>query len=316
MKATIASKYGGLNEVSVREIPVPQPGPGEVLVQITAASVNPLDVKLISGNMQGYFPLELPFVVGTDLSGIVIEAEESSPWKEGDRVYGRLEPLPAVGRPYGRTGSLAEYVAVLAACLARVPEVVDLATSAALPTAAGTAWQALIETAQLQSGQTVLVHGGAGGVGGFAVQIAKHAGARVISTASKANLAFILNLGADVVIDYQAQDFAAHVSEVDVVLDTVGGQTQEKSFGVLRKGGHLLSTVSPPDEAKAKALGVTATFVFHKTDAARLDHIVDLVASGKLKTELTETYPLTEARAALTRISSGRGRGKVLVTPV
>ena len=150
----------------------------------------------------------------------------------------------------------------------------------------------------------------------FAVQFAKNAGARVISTASKGNLAFVQGLGADVVIDYQTQDFAALVSDVDVVLDTVGGETQEKSFSVLRKGGHLLSTVSPPDEAKAKELGITATFVFHKTDAARLNHLVNLFANSKLKTEVAGTYSLAEARLALTKLASGHGRGKLLVTPV
>ena len=266
--------------------------------------------------MQGYFPLELPFIVSTDFSGTIAEAESSSAWKKGDRVFGRLEPLPSAGRQYGRTGSLAEYVAVSPASLARVPEAVDLTTSAALPTAAGTAWQALIEIAALRSGQTVLIHGGGGGVGGFAVQFARNAGARVISTASKGNLAFVQGLGADVVIDYQAQDFPAEVSDVDVVLDTVGGETQEKSFGVLRNGGHLLSTVSPPDEAKAKEVGITAAFVFHKTDAARLDHLVNLLANGKLKTEVSGTYPLAEARLTLTKLASGHGRGKFLITTV
>ena len=315
MNAAIVSKYGDLNEVSVREAPVPRREHGEVLVEITAASVNPLDVKLISGNMQGFFPLELPFVVGTDFSGIVAEAEETSSWKAGDRVYGRLEPFPAAGREYGRTGSLAKYVSVPVASLARVPEAVDLSTCAGLPTAAGTAWQALIETAHLCSGQTVLVHGGAGGVGGFAIQFAKQAGARVICTASKANLDYVESLGADVVIDYQTQDFSARVNDVDVVLDTVGGKVQDKSFGVLRRGGDLLSIASPPAEEKAKASGVTAAFVFHKTDMARLDHIVSLFADGKLKVEVAETYPLVEAQAALTRVASGHTRGKLLVSP-
>ncbi len=315
MKAAIVTKYGSVAEVAVQEVEIPKVGPAEVLVQVEAASVNPLDVKIINGQMQGFFPFAIPYVAGTDFSGTVAEVgATATQWKKGDRVFGRLEPAPGDGIQFSRTGALAEFVAMPAVYLAHVPEAVELAIAAALPTAAGTAYQTLFETADLKPGQTALIHGGAGGVGSFAIQLAKGAGARVITTTSKENAEFARSLGADEVIDYTTEDFASKVRDVDVVLDTIGGDVQEKSFAVLRKGGHLVTTVSPPDEAQAKSLGVKATFVFHLSDGARLTKIIDLCASKKLHIEVSRTYSLADVGSALTKVGSGSNRGKLLVS--
>jgi 2-desacetyl-2-hydroxyethyl bacteriochlorophyllide A dehydrogenase len=252
MKAAIVTKYGSVADVAVQEVKVPKIRAAEVLVQVEAASVNPLDVKIISGQMQSFFPFSTPYIAGTDFSGTIVEVGASATqWTKGDRIFGRLEPAPGDSIQFSRTGALAEFVAVPAVYLAHVPEAVELANAAALPTAAGTAWQALFETADLKPRQTVLIHGGAGGVGSFAIQLAKSAGAKVITTASQENAEFARSLGADEVIDYTTEDFASKVKDVDVVLDTIGGDVQKKSFAVLRKGGHLVTTVSPRGAAPA-----------------------------------------------------------------
>jgi 2-desacetyl-2-hydroxyethyl bacteriochlorophyllide A dehydrogenase len=315
MKAAIVTKYGSVADVALQEVDVPKFGPADVLVHVEAANVNPLDVKLISGQMQGFFPFSTPYIAGTDFSGTIVDVGASATqWKKGDRVFGRLEPAPGDGTQFSRTGALAEFVAVPAVYLAHVPEAVELANAAALPTAAGTAYQALFETADLKPGQTALIHGGAGGVGSFAIQLAKGAGARVITTTSQENAEFARSLGADEVIDYTGEDFASKVREVDLVLDTIGGEVQEKSFAVLRKGGHLVTTVSPPDEARAQSLGLKATFVFHLSNGARLTRIVDLCASKKLHIEVSHTYSLADVGSALAKVGSGHNRGKLLVS--
>ncbi len=315
MKAAIVTKYGSVADVAVQEVKVPKIRAAEVLVQVEAASVNPLDVKIISGQMQSFFPFSTPYIAGTDFSGTIVEVGASATqWTKGDRIFGRLEPAPGDSIQFSRTGALAEFVAVPAVYLAHVPEAVELANAAALPTAAGTAWQALFETADLKPRQTVLIHGGAGGVGSFAIQLAKSAGAKVITTASQENAEFARSLGADEVIDYTTEDFASKVKDVDVVLDTIGGDVQKKSFAVLRKGGHLVTTVSPPDEARAKSLGVKATFVFHLSDGPRLTKIIDLCASKKLHIEVSRTYSLADVGSAFTKVGSGHNRGKLLVS--
>lgn len=316
MKAAVVTQYGSVADVVVQEANFPEVAADEVLVQIEAASVNPLDVKLISGQMQGFFPLSTPYIAGTDFSGVIAEVgSQVTQWKKGDRVVGRLEPASGDGTRFCRTGALAEYVAVPAVHLAHVPESVELSTAAALPTAAGTAWQALFETADLKPGHTVLIHGGAGGVGSFAIQFAKGAGAKVITTTSPRNAEFARSLGADEVIDYTTTDFSSAVREVDLVLDTIGGEVQEKSFAVLRKGGHLVSVVSPPDEARAQDLGVKATFNIHLSNGARLTRVVDLYASKKLHVEVNQTYSLADVGSALAKVGSGHNRGKLLVSP-
>jgi len=273
--------------------PVPEIGPDQVLVRVHAASLNPLDVKLQGGAMHGFFPLTFPYTVGTDLSGTVERAgPNAGRWREGDRVVARVDPTSG--------GAVAEFAAVPADYLAAAPKTASLEAAAALPTAAGTAWQALFEAADLRPGQTVLVHAGAGGVGSFAIQLARIVGARVIATASGTGIDIARRLGADQVMDYRAEDFAGALSDVDVVLDTVGGET-------------LVSTVSPPDVSLATAHGVAATFVFHSSDAARLEKIVERVNAGALTVLLDRTVPLRDFGDAFGYQASGRARGKVVL---
>lgn len=312
MKAVQIHQYGSIDNAVLEEIPVPTIGLDEVLVQVEVASINPLDVKLISGDMKDYFPLTMPYTVGTDLSGTVVEAGLlAARWKQGDRVIARLEPGSSLNKHRG--GAFAEFVVVPAQLLTIAPTKLDLATSAGLPTAAGTAWQALFETAHLKPGQTVLVHAGAGGVGSFAVQLAKYIGAHVISTASTANADLIHSLRADQVIDYRTEDFSVALRDVDVVLDTIGGETQSKSYQVLKPGGFLVSIVMPPDQEQAEAHSVIATFIGHRSHSARLDLIAGLCDAGQLRVIVDRTFHLSKVQQGLAHSASGRAHGKILL---
>lgn len=305
MKAARIHGYGDLGDVRIEDVPVPEPAADEVLIRVAAASVNPLDIKLVGGGLDAYFPLSFPYALGTDLAGTVERAGKlAARWQPGDRVIARPDPL--------RGGAFAEWAVVPASHVAAAPANWPLDHAAGLPSAAGTAWQALFETTRLATGQTVLIHAGAGGVGSFAVQLARIAGARVIATASAGNLEPVRRLGADRVIDYRTEDFGI-LRDVDVVLDTVGGETQLRSFAVLRPGGVLASIVAPPDEALAKAHGIAASFLFHRTDAARLGLIAGLCDAGRLAVTVDRTLALVELHAALGHVATGRAHGKVLV---
>jgi len=305
MKAARIHGYGA--EPVMEDVPVPEAGPNQVLVRVKATSLNPLDVKLHSGVMHGFFPLAFPYTLGTDLTGIVERTGAGvTGWQAGDAVVARLDPTSG--------GAVAEFALLPAGYLAAAPKTVSLDDAAGIPTAAGTAWQALFEVGGLKGGQTVLVHAGAGGVGSFAVQLAREMGARVIATASGSGIEIARRLGADQVIDYTAADFAGNLSDVDLVLDTIGGETQQQSFGVLRTGGVLISTVSPPDEALAKAHGVMASFVFHQSDAARLGRIVERLDAGSLSILVDRTVALAKFSDAFRYQASGRARGKIILS--
>jgi NADPH:quinone reductase-like Zn-dependent oxidoreductase len=276
-----------------------------VRVRVAAASLNPLDVKLQRGSMKAFFPLVFPYTLGTDLSGIVeAVGSEVDGWRVGDRIVARTAPTSG--------GGAGEFALVPADQLVRVPDAVSFEQAAGIPTAAGTAWQALFEVARLREGQTLLVHAGAGGVGSFAIQFARQAGARVIATASGNGVAIAHRLRADVVVDYRTEDFAERVCDVDVVLDTVGGDTQARSYAVIRAGGVLASTVAPPDEALAKAHGVDASFVFHSSDADRLATVVGKVAAG-VEVLIDRVVPIQQAAQAFEYQGSGRARGKIIL---
>jgi NADPH:quinone reductase-like Zn-dependent oxidoreductase len=281
MKVVRIHQYGPIEDVVLDDVPLPELGLDEVLVKVEAAGVNPLDVKLISGSLHAYFPLRMPYAVGTDLSGTVVDSGRlAARWKKGDKVIGRLEPGPGNGPQYSRSGAFAEFTAVPGRHLTSAPATLDLAESGGLPTAAGTAWQALFEGAFLRPGQTILVHAGAGGVGSFAVQLARYIGARVIATASAASAEVVRSLGADQVLDYRSTDFSYALHDVDVVFDTVGGETQSKSYRVLKPGGTMVTIAAPPDQEQAKAHGVTALRIGHESDASRLGLIVGLCEPG------------------------------------
>ncbi len=303
MKAFRISGYDG--EKALETVEVPSPRAGEALVKVAAASLNPLDVKIHKGFMEAFFPVEFPYTIGTDLSGTIESfGGDTASFEIGDRVVARTSPSAG--------GAMAEYVIVPVDQLVRIPMSMSFEDAAGVPTAAGTAWQALFEVAGLSSGQTVLVHAGAGGVGSFAIQFARAVGARIIATASADGIAIAERLGADQVIDYKGEDFARQVSDVDVVLDTIGGDTQARSFDALRSGGFLVTTASPPDETLAKAHNVRSAFVFHSSDAVRLEEVVGKVAEGT-RVLTDRVIGIDEADAGFAHQATGRARGKIII---
>ena len=286
-------------------VDIPMPHAGEALVKVATASLNPLDYKLQRGFMEAFFPLSFPYTIGTDIAGTVeCFGEGDGGFTMGQWVVTRTAPTAG--------GAIAEYAIVPIDQLVRIPEGVSFEDAAGVPTAAGTAWQALFEVAHLRAGQTVLIHAGAGGVGSFAIQFAKATGARVITTASGNGIAIAERLGADQVIDYTTKDFTRLISDVDVVLDTIGGDTHTRSFDVLRSGGFLATTVSPPDGALAEAHGVSAAFVFHSSDAGRLATVINKVAGG-VHVLTDQVIDLDDASAGFAWQVSGRARGKIIV---
>ncbi len=304
MRQIILSAYGQTPVLT--EVAIPVPGDGEVLVRTAAAALNPLDVKLQRGQVHAYFPLTFPSPLGTDLAGTIEKTGSlTSRFRAGDRVIARLDPTLG--------GAFADYAIVPEDQLVLIPDVLDFSSAAGLPTAAGTAWQALVEMADLKTGQTVLVHAGSGGVGSFAIQLARGLGARVIATASGDGLEIARKLGALQVIDYRSDDVTQIVSDVDVVLDTIGGETQQGSFEVLRSGGKLVSTVSPPDQALAAAHKVEAGFVFHTSNAKRLSDLVKAYRDKGHSTLIDSVLPVTAFAEAFERQASGRARGKIIV---
>ncbi|MGN7295507.1 NADP-dependent oxidoreductase [Rhizobium sp. SAFR-030] len=289
------------------EITLPEPAPNEVLVRVRAAALNPLDVKLQLGVLHDVFPLNFPSLLGTDLAGVIERTGSlTSRWRPGDRVIARLDPT--------RGGAFAEDAVVPEEQLVLLPDDLQFDVAAGLPTAAATAWQALAETAKLTHGQTVLIHAGAGGVGSFAIQIARSLGVRVIATASGDGVDIALKLGADQIIDYRTEDFTRLVSRVDLVLDTVGGETQRRSLEVLRSGGRLLSTVSPPDVDLLAAHEVEGAFVFHTSDGRRLAEVVKRHKAFGGTVLIDSVFGLDDFPDAFARQASGRARGKIIVT--
>lgn len=303
-----ALRIGGYGETArLVEVPTPVPGRGEVLVRVAAAALNPLDVKLAAGDMEDFFPVEFPYTIGTDLAGTVtaVGADVAS-WTIGDRVVTRTNPEAG--------GAVAEFAVVPADQLAPAPASIPLTVAAGIGTAAATAWQALHEVIDIQCGQTVLVHAGAGGVGSFVVQLAHRAGARVIATASGAGVDTVRRLGADQVVDYTTTDFRSVASNVDAVVDAVGGDVELASLDVLKPGGVLLALPVPPDTERAAARGVRAEFFAHSSDAKRLGTLVSQVDAG-LEVLVDRIVPLDRAADALDVVAAGHARGKVLVEP-
>ncbi|MBI5365277.1 MAG: NADP-dependent oxidoreductase [Planctomycetes bacterium] len=308
MKAARLHEFGVPNVVKVEDVPRPEPKEGEVLVRVHASAVNPIDWKVAQGLVRS-LGKSLPYTLGCDVSGVVEEVgAKVVGWKTGDEVFAYSNLM--------RGGAFAEYVVLPAAELATKPKTVDHAHAAAIPLAGLTAWQALFDTAKLEAGQTVLVHAGAGGVGHFAVQFAKVKGAKVIATASKDKLAFVKELGADVVIDYQAQAFEELVKDVDVVFDMIGGETQAKSYGVLKKGGFLVSIVGAPPKAELDARGLRGAGILLKPDAAELKTLAELVDAGKVRPHVSATFPLAEAAKALALSKEGHAVGKIAIEVV
>ncbi len=309
MKAIRIHEYGGPEVLRYEDAPKPQAGPGEVLIRVHAASVNPVDWKVRQGYMQQMIQYKMPLIPGWDVSG-VIEAvgPGATRLKPGDEVYSRPD--------LSRDGTYAEYVVVKESEVALKPKSIDHTTAAAIPLAALTAWQALYDGAKLSAGQTLLIHGAAGGVGTFAIQLAKLRGAHVIATASQKNHDFLRSLGADECIDYNTAKFENVVRDVDVVLDTITGETMERSWPIVKKGGVLVSILEPPNPEKAAAHGCRCHHTFVQANVEQLNELAKLVDAGKLKIIIEKVYPLSEARAAQESNAKGHTRGKIVLRVV
>ena len=296
--------YGAAKLAQVEPIDVPQAGPGEVLVRVHAAGVNPVDWKIRDGLLQDVFPLPLQATLGIELAGeIVALGAGVDRFALGTRVMGAL----------GAIGAYAELIVVAADKLVRTPDGLDDIHAAAMPVAALTAWQALFEAGQLQAGQSVLIHGAAGGVGGFAVQLARRAGARVIATAQGVNAGYLRGLGAESVIDYRQSAFWEHISQVDLVLDLVGGATLANSWQVLAEHGRVVSTAAPEILATAPA-GKLARWFQMRVDTDQLSELADLLAKGELKSAVSEVAELSEAGAVIERNKTGHALGKAVIS--
>ncbi|GAA4926485.1 NADP-dependent oxidoreductase [Mucilaginibacter defluvii] len=310
MKAFILNNPGDVSELQLQDIETPTIQPGEVLVKIKAISINPVDVKSRTGKgVYGRIKDQSPLILGWDISGTVTESQ-SEKFKAGDEVFGMVN-FPGHGKAY------AEYVAAPAAQLALKPANISHPEAAAATLAALTAYQAMVHNAHVQSGQKVLVHAAAGGVGHFAVQLAKHLGAHVTGTSSARNKDFILNLGADAHIDYTTYDWANHPEEFDFVLDGVGGDTIDTSILVTKPGGTVISIPTGLNEAvteKAKAKGVNGYFILVKSDGYDMQQVAALLEKGTLKAHVSETFPFAEMAEAHLQVESGRTVGKVIVT--
>jgi len=305
MKAARIQQFGSPGVITIDDLPRPEPGAGELVVRVRAAGVGHWDALIREGKVQGE---PLPLILGSELSGTVeaIGAGVSG-FKTGDEVYG------ATNEQF--TGGYAEYALPSAKRVAQKPTSLNFIEAASVPVVAVTAWQMLFDNAQVSTGQTVLIHGAAGNVGAFAVQLARLVGLHVIATAASADLAYVLSLGAERVLDYEKERFEDSVGGVDVVLDTVGGDTQRRSFPVLKPGGILVSVVSPVSETEQKRYGVRAAYFYVDVTTERLSKITELFDSGKLVTDVGTVLPLGEARRAHEMLDGAlHKRGKIVLS--
>jgi alcohol dehydrogenase len=330
MKAFVVERYGSNDGVRQVEWPQPEPGAHDVLVKIHAASVNPVDFKIRDGKLRPVLRYRLPFVLGSDLAGEVVRVGSAvRHFKEGDLVYGRANKM--------RIGSFAEYIAISEDDIAIKPSSMDMVQAASVPLVALTAWQAFHDEFKLQRGHKVLVQAGSGGVGVFAIQIAKHLGAYVATTTGTGNVDWVHALGADRVIDYRKQDFAQELDGFDLVLDTLGGEALEKSVQVLKPHGTIISISGPPDPAFAKSIGANFVvqlamrlmsrrirrladkhrmhyrFFFMRPSGKQLRRIAALIDAGDLRTVVDRVFPFEQTREALAYVESGRAKGKVVI---
>lgn len=306
MKAIRLHGYGGPEVLRYEDAPRPVPGPKDVVIKVHAVAINPVDWKIRQGYAKDRLKHPLPLILGWDVSGVIeTVGSEVTGYAPGDEVFSR----PNIARD----GAYAEYIAVDAGEIARKPASIDHVQAAAIPLAGLTAWQSLFDAGGLTAGQRILIHAAAGGVGIYAVQLAKWKGATVIGTASPGNHAFLKELGVDEVIDYNSIRFEDVVRDVDMVLDTIGGETQSRSWSVLKPGGILVSITQPPSKESAAAHGVRGGYVFIQPNAAQLKSLADLVDAGKLKAVVETILPLDQAARAHEMNQAGHTRGKIVL---
>jgi alcohol dehydrogenase len=331
VKAAAIDRYGGNEVVKVRDLPAPVPGPTQVLIDVHAAGVNPVDFKIRDGKLRAVRKVTFPFILGNEVSGVVrAVGSNARAFRVGDEVFCRLAKLDCSG--------FAEQAVVEESLAARKPAKLTHAEAAGIPLAGLTAWQALTDRLELKAGQSVLIHAGAGGVGTLAIQLAKHLGAKVFTTASAGSRALVESLGADRVIDYRTERFEDVARGVDAVLDTMGGDTLKRSFQAVKRGGRVTSVNNLPDAATAREMGMSAPLVavmallgwplarlakkagatyrylFMWPDGSQLRQLADLVDAGKLKPVMDRTFPLDQAADALAHVEAGKAHGKVVLT--
>ena len=331
MKAFILDRYGSADRVRAGEMPDPELREDDVLVQIHAAGVNLLDSKVRNGEFKRILPYRLPVILGHDVAGVVVRiGSRVRRFKPADEVYAR----PADGR----IGAFAEFIAINEEDVAIKPKALSMEEAASIPLVGLTAWQALIERANLKRGQKVLIHAGSGGVGTFAIQLAKHVGATVATTTSTANVDLVRRLGADIVIDYKKEDFADVLRDYDVVLNSLDKVTLEKSLRVLKPGGQLISISGPPDAAFARSIGAswifrmimgvlsysiragakrrqtTYSFLFMRASGRQLTEIASLIDQGIIRPVVDRVFPFASTKEAMAYLEAGRAKGKVVVS--
>ena len=330
MKAFVLDKYKRGGRLRSAEMPEPQLRENEVLVQVHATGVNLLDSKIRDGEFKLILPYKLPLVLGHDVAGTVVRVgPRVRKFKPGDAVYSRPDDF--------RIGTFAEFVAVKEDSLALKPKKLSMEEAASIPLVGLTAWQALVEKAKLKKGQKVFIQAGSGGVGTFAIQLAKHLGATVATTTSAANADWVKGLGADIVIDYKKDDFENILRDYDVVLNSQDGKTLEKSLRVLRPGGQLISISGPPDPAFGKEIGspwylklimralssgirkkakrrkVDFSFLLMKASGSQLREITSLIDSGIIRPVVDRAFPFAETNEAMAYVETGRAKGKVVI---
>lgn len=330
MRAFLLDRHGRRRALKLSDVPMPTLRDDEVLVEVHAAGVNLLDVKIRNGEFKPILPYHLPLVLGHDVAGVVVRTGALARGVEvGDEVCARVDD--------GRIGTFAEFVPVKASSLAPKPRNLSMVEAASIPLVGLTAWQALVETARVRPGQQVFIQAGSGGVGTFAIQLAKHLGARVATTTSAANAALVKGLGADVVVDYRSQDIEAALHEQDVVLNSQDAKTLEKSLRVLRRGGKLISISGPPDPEfgraigapwfvqwamrllsagvrhRARARGLGYAFLFMKADGAQLREITRLIEAGAIRPVVDKVFAFEATNDAMAYVETGRARGKVVI---
>ena len=305
MKAVRVHRFGPPEVIALEDVPKPEPSNGEVVVQVKAAGIGPWDALIRSG--KSALPQPLPLVLGSDLSGVIDSIGPGvEPFKVGDEVFGVTNER--------FTGAYAEYALAKAAMIAPKPKSLNHTHAASVPVVAVTAWQMVFDFAQLSSGQSVLIQGGAGNVGGYAVQFARLAGALVIATTSAKDVSYVRSLGGVGVIDYRATRFEERVKETDAVIDTVGGDTLDRSYGVLKRGGIVVSSAAQPSNEKAEHHGVRAVFFLVQVTTERLRKIAELIDAEKLRTEVGEVLWLDEARKGHEMLEGApHRRGKIVI---
>lgn len=305
MKAVVIHEYGGPEVLKYEDVPRPEPQADQILVRVIAAGVNPVDGMIRSG-MFANEKRAFPIILGGDIAGVVEKVgSKITKFKAGDPVFAYIS--------LDNSGGYAQYALVTEREAAPKPKSLTYVEAAAVPIVAMTAWQALVDTAKLTAGQTVLIHGGSGGVGSFAIQIAKARGAKVIATASTTNQDFLKQLGADVAIDYTKQKFEDVAKDVDVVLDSIGRDTLARSYGVVKKGGIIVSIVARPKESELEQHSIRGTALSVEPNSEELAEIGKLIDDKKIKVVVSQTFPLSEAMKAQEQVATGHTRGKIVL---